>query len=229
LKHDSEKAAAFYLSGQMRGRRRVGFERHIVECEDCWREVQLGRAGRSIAEAGRELAPQQIREHVRALIAATPTPKHRWEPRWGIALFSLLALGIAALGYVALDRGEQPFVIDAVLADYHDGVSATRQIEPHLPPRLGDLRYVASYAGSLGNLDVVVHSYRDPAGHRVAIYQADHTFPVAHGAQHSADGRTWRAATDGLVLFCADDPVPSLVVGDDRREVILAARELGLR
>jgi hypothetical protein len=61
------------------------------------------------------------------------------------------------------------------------------------------------------------------------VYQADRTFPVAEGAEHSSDGRTWTAAADGTVLFCADRPVASLVVGDDEREVTLAAQELGLR
>jgi hypothetical protein len=31
------------------------------------------------------------------------------------------------------------------------------------------------------------------------------------------------------MLFCADDPVPSLVVGDDGRELALAVDRLGLR
>lgn len=229
MKHDPEKAAASYLSGEMRGRRRVGFERHIVECEDCWSEVQLGRAGRSLAESGRELGPQQTREQVRAVIAAAPTPRRRLRPGWGMTLLSLLALGLASLGYMTLQKGNQPDAIDAALADYRDGPSVARSVQPNLPARLGDLHYLTSYAGRLGELDVVAHAYRDPAGHRVVVYQADRTFPVADGAEHSGDGRTWSAAADGALLFCADHPVPSLVVGDDEREVTLAARELGLR
>jgi hypothetical protein len=30
-------------------------------------------------------------------------------------------------------------------------------------------------------------------------------------------------------LFCADQPAPSLLIGDDGREVKLAASELGIR
>ena len=72
MKHEPEKAAAAYLSGTMRSRRRTRFEQHIVDCEDCWQEVQLGRTGRSFAESGRELAPQNTRENIRAVIAAYP-------------------------------------------------------------------------------------------------------------------------------------------------------------
>jgi anti-sigma factor RsiW len=229
LKHDPEKAAASYLSGEMIGRRRAAFERHIVECEDCWGEVQLGRAGRSLAESGRELAPQEVREQVRAVIAAAPARRRAWRPRWRTAILALMAFGLASVGYMTLESRNQPVVIDAVLADYHKGPALARSIEPKLPARLGDLRYLTSYSGTLGELDVVVHAYRDPAGHKVVVYQADRTFPVADGAEHSGDGRTWTAATDGAVLFCADDPIPSLVVGDDEREVTLAVRELGLR
>ncbi len=229
MKHDAERAAASYLSGETRGRRRAAFERHIVECEDCWSEVQLGRAGRSLAESGRELAPQEIREQVRSVIAATPMPRRAWRPRWGTAILALMALGLASAGYMSLQSRNQPAVIDAVLADYHKGPAVAQRIEPKLPARLGDLRYMTSYSGTLAELDVVVHAYRDPSGHKVVVYQAARTFPVADGAEHSGDGRTWTAATNGAVLFCADDPVPSLVVGDDEHDVIFAVRELGLR
>lgn len=229
MKHDPEKAAASYLSGEMRGRRRAGFERHIVECEDCWSEVQLGRTGRSLAESGRELAPHVMREQVRAVIAATPTRRGAWRPRWGRAALALMAVGVVSVGYMTLESRNQPAVIDAVLADFHQAPPMTRSIEPQLPTRLGDLAYETSYSGTLGDLDVIVHAYRDSAGHKVMVYQADRTFPVADGAEHSDDGRTWTAATGGTVLYCADHPIPSLVVGDDEREVTLAVRELGLR
>jgi hypothetical protein len=229
LKHDPEKAAASYLSGQMRGRRRARFEQHIVDCEDCWSEVQLGRAGRSLAESGRELAPQDSREQVRAVITATPTRRRRWRPGWGTTILFIVALLVAGTFLVALKGQDQPAVIDGVLADYRDGPHVADSIQPRLPVRLGDLNYLTSYAETLGDLDVIVHAYRDPAGHRVVVYQADRTFPVADEAEHSADGRTWSAEANGAILFCADDPIPSLVVGDDQREVTLAARELGLR
>lgn len=229
MKHDPEKAAASYLSGEMRRRRRAGFERHIVECEDCWREVQLGRAGRSLAESGRELASQEIREQVRAVIAATPVPNRRWALRWGTTAVVLAVIAIASFAYVTLDDRGQPRVIDAVLTDYREPPPPGQATEPELPRRLGDLNFSTSYSAMLGELDVIVHIYRDPAGHKVVVYQADRTFPAADGAEHSSDARTWTAAAGGLVLFCADHPVPSLVVGDDEREVMLAVSELGLR
>lgn len=231
MKHDPEKAAASYLLGEMRRRRRAGFEQHIVECEDCWREVQLGRSGRSLAESGRELAPQDTRENVRAVIAAFSPPPRKWRPGWGPTFLAVgaLMLALATAGYLGVRGPDQPAVIEAVLADYREPVPPGGIVEAKLPRRLGDLRYLSSYATTAEGLEITAHAYRDAAGHRVTVYQAATTFPAAGGARHSSDDRTWSAAIDGVVLFCADDPVPSLVVGDDPREVTLVVGELGLR
>jgi hypothetical protein len=54
------------------------------------------------------------------------------------------------------------------------------------------------------------------------------TFPQAVGARHSSSGATWTAQVNGVVLYCADHPAPSLVLGADRAEVLAAAQRLGL-
>jgi hypothetical protein len=38
----------------------------------------------------------------------------------------------------------------------------------------------------------------------------------------------WSIHVEGVVLFCADRPTPSLVVGQDRAKVLVAAARLGL-
>lgn len=67
-KHDPEGAAARYLGGAMRTRGRRAFEAHLMDCEDCWEEVQVARLGRALAESGRELAPHPLRERVRGVV-----------------------------------------------------------------------------------------------------------------------------------------------------------------
>lgn len=68
--HDSERNAAEYVSGELGGRRvRRWFNAHLLECEDCWREVLLGRLGRRLATDFREAAPSALRDRVRALVA----------------------------------------------------------------------------------------------------------------------------------------------------------------
>lgn len=75
--HDPERNAAEYVSGELRRRARRWFEAHLLKCEDCWREVLLGRVGRRIAESARELAPPDLREDVRAAVLLSDRPRRR--------------------------------------------------------------------------------------------------------------------------------------------------------
>lgn len=71
LPHDPERNAAEYVTGELPRRARRWFEAHLLHCEDCWREVLLGRLGRRIAEEARELAPAGLRDRVRAAVQFT--------------------------------------------------------------------------------------------------------------------------------------------------------------
>lgn len=230
-KHDPEKSAATYLSGGMRPRRRKAFEEHIMDCEDCWAEVDIGRRGRSLAEAARWLAPQSVRENVRAAVWATPAPKRTWKGRIPAISVGLIALSIvgAAVLVVTTREERQPRTIALLIDDFSEEVEMGDPAPSRLPRSLGDLKLRQSTSGEMYGMAITAHEYLDPAGHKVVVYQADETFPLAREAEHDSDGRTWTAEVDGTVLFCADHPIPSLVVGDDAKEVALAADELGLR
>ena len=67
-RHDAERNAAEYVSGELSGRARRWFERHLLDCDDCWREVLLGRFGRRVAEDARESVPVGLRDRVRAAV-----------------------------------------------------------------------------------------------------------------------------------------------------------------
>ena len=67
-RHDAERNAAEYVSGELSHRTRRWFERHLLDCEDCWREVLLGRFGRRVAEDAREPGPVGLRDRVRASV-----------------------------------------------------------------------------------------------------------------------------------------------------------------
>ena len=226
MRHDPERNAAAYLGGLLSTRRRRKFESHIVECEDCWREVDSGRKGRAVAESGRELAPQVLRERVRAAVeSVTPKPKRRWA-------FGAVALAAAAMivGFLYLGgRPDQPETIESVLATFEAERTIGHPIEPMLPHKLEDLTLTRSEAGRFEGLRATAHYYVDQAGHEVVVYQAEKEWPVALGAEHDSESHTWEAEADDLTLFCASDPAPFLIVGDDAGEVHLAAATLGLR
>lgn len=69
--HDPERSAAEYVSGELSSRATRWFETHLLDCEDCWREVLLGRLGRTAAEETREAAPAGLRDRVRAAVQLT--------------------------------------------------------------------------------------------------------------------------------------------------------------
>jgi hypothetical protein len=223
-KHDPEAAAAGYLGGTTSPRARRRFETHLVECPDCWEEVRLGGLGRGYAEAGRELAPQALRDRIRGEVSLVPA-RPRIRLRIGVGVLAL-ALG-AAGGTFALLASDQPRAIEALVADFQGDHRLETAVPTALPERLGDLTLVDVVSGEVDRLSVVGHRYRDAAGHRVTVYRADRAFPMADGARPGED-QTWRAEVGGAVLLCSDQPFPALVVGDDHREVILAARILGL-
>ena len=229
MRHDPEQNAAAYLAGSLSKRRRGRFEEHMLVCEDCWREVRLGRAGRALAESGRMLPPQRLREDVRASVEAVALdPRSARAP--GVLVVALLLVAATAFGARALwFSGGQPVVIETAVRDFRSTDPAGVEVASELPARLGDLVLVTAERRSLHDLEVVAHVYRDAAGHTVVVYQGEETFPVAGGADHAPDGATWTARVGNAVLFCADKPVPSLIVGDDLPEVSLAVAELGLR
>jgi hypothetical protein len=228
MRHDPERMAAAYLAGELGRRQRERFEAHILACEDCWREVGLGRRGRALAESMRQVAPQRLRERVRVTVAATP-PTRRGRRRGVLAATMVLLAAVVAGGLLVAQRPAQPPAIAAAVAGYRAGVPAwTGAATPPPARRLGDLTWQASGRGELAGLPVLAHSYQDAAGHRVVLLQGDRLFPEAAGARPMPNGATWIAEVDGVVLFCADRPAPSLVVGQDRAEVLLAAQRLGL-
>ena len=81
--HDPERNASEYVTGELSRRVAHWFEAHLLECDECWREVWFARLGRRLAERGRELAPAGLREDVRAavLLTAESTPKRRGRRR----------------------------------------------------------------------------------------------------------------------------------------------------
>jgi len=222
LKHDPERNAAAYLGGLVKGARRKMFERHMVDCEDCWREVDLGRKGRSVAEAGREMAPQALRERVRAAVE-TVRPRRR-RPGWVFGA-GLAAIAAVIVSVMVLIPQREPREIEAVLASFRSGNVGTAT-DPQLPQRLAELELVGATRERLEGRDAIAHTYVDGSGDEVIVYVAEEEWPVAVGAEHDNSGETWLAEKDELVMICLNEPHPSLVVGDDVHDVELAAYAL---
>jgi hypothetical protein len=225
LSHDP-KRAAYYLTGQMSRRRRRTFEEHMLSCEECWREVEAARRGRALAESGKEVAPQFLRERVRASMEASE-PAPGYSRRRVAVAGSVAMLLIAAAAVPLLVRGEeQPREIEAILADFHNDAMSGDPVAPELPAKVGDLVLIGARSKWMDGMEVKAHVYRDQAGHEVSVYLGDDIFPEAEGAERERYVDGWTAELDGAVIYCTDWPEPLMVVGDNEKEVAMLVRGL---
>jgi Putative zinc-finger len=230
--HEPEVAATVYLAGSLDAAERERFEEHLLACEECWREVQAAHRGRGLAESLHEVAPQPLRERVRASVAAASRSERRRRRRRplvaGVAATVLVVVAAAVL--VAQRPADQPQVIAAAVAGYRAGGLQGVPLRSVRPPAagLGDLRWQGAERARLAGLEVVAHDYRDPAGRRVTLLVADRSFPEAVGARHPPGAQTWTVEVDEVVLLCAERPSPSLLLGADHDVVVAAAARLGL-
>jgi anti-sigma factor RsiW len=227
--HEPEVAATVYLAGSLNAAERERFEGHLLACEECWREVQAAHRGRALAESLREVAPQSLRERVLASVAASRSDRRRRRPLAAVVVVTLLAL--VGGGVLAAQRpAGQPAEIAAAVAGYRTGVLEGSVASSARPPvrQVGGLRWRGARQGRLAGLPVVAHDYRDAAGRQLTLLLAERSFPEAVGARHPPGAAIWVAEVDGVGVLCADRPSPSLLVGPDRAQVLLAASWLGL-
>ena len=232
MSHEPEVAAAVYLAGTLDAAERERFEEHLLGCEECWSEVRTAHRGRALAESLREVAPQPLRERVRAsVVAASRSDRRRHRRPLAAAAIVAAVVAVVAGGLLARqgDAG-QPAVIAAAVASYQTGHLDGSAATPAQPPvrQSGDLVWRGARQGRLAGLPVVAHDYRDAAGRQVTLLRADRSFPEAVGASHPPGTAIWVAEVDGLAVLCADRPAPSLLVAPDRAEVLKAASQLGL-
>ena len=232
MSHEPEVAAAVYLAGSLDAAERERFEEHMLGCEECWGEVRTAHRGRALAESLREVAPQPLRERVRAsVVAASRSDRRRHRRPLAAAAIVAAVVAVVAGGLLARqgDAG-QPAVIAAAVASYQTGHLDGSAATPAQPPvrQSGDLVWRGARQGRLAGLPVVAHDYRDAAGRQVTLLRADRSFPEAVGASHPPGTAIWVAEVDGLAVLCADRPAPSLLVAPDRAEVLKAASQLGL-
>jgi hypothetical protein len=229
--HEPEVAAAVYLAGTLDAAERERFEEHLLGCEECWSEVRTAHRGRALAESLREVAPQPLRERVRASVAAASRSDRRRRRRPLAAAIAATVLAVVAGGILAAQRpAGQPAVIAAAVTSYRTGDLDGSASSPARPPvrQTGDLVWRGARQGRLAGLPVVAHDYRDAAGQHVTLLLADRSFPEAVGASHPPGTAIWVAEVDGVAVLCADRPSPSLLVAHDRAEVLGAASRLGL-
>jgi anti-sigma factor RsiW len=215
--HDPERDAALYVSGEMRQAERGRFESHLLGCDDCWREVSLGRRGRGMVEATREIAPPGLRDDVRAAISVAPVPTR--VPRRLVLVAAVVSvLAVSIFGAAQIRARQQPPPIAAALAAARTETLTARGPSEQPAPDLSSqgLELVMGERVDLAGLASDAFMYRNTAGEAVLLFVSRTAFPVAHDATPQALGvNGWTAQSDGMTLVCGDRPMNYLVIAHD--------------
>ena len=107
-----EERLVAFLAGELSPEEEREFDQHLLECESCWREVQVDRLGRLAVEQLREPAPVGLGDRISLAVSleapgsASHRPGHRPAHRRGtrylaVALLVVLAAAGVSAGLVA--------------------------------------------------------------------------------------------------------------------------------
>lgn len=227
MNHDPEWCAAAYLEG-LPARERAVFEEHLLACEECWREVSLARAGRALAETIQDRPPRELRENIRAGIAAAANGHESGMGGRGLAgTLAAAVMVVALIGGLAVWRPWQhpdpvaapagSVAAEAVASFRQDRLPGTRVPAQRAPDlsQLG-LRLVGAAAGTMQGAQVTVFAYRGDTGARLDVYRSAVPIPEA-GEAHELDGDedAWRSDVGGVTVICGPATHTVLLIGSD--------------
>ncbi|MCI0346974.1 MAG: zf-HC2 domain-containing protein [Chloroflexi bacterium] len=216
MTHSPELTAAAYLAGELPEQERVDFEEHLLECDDCWSEVDAGRRGSAAIESLRELPPPHLRAEIRRRLSAPAERSRLPRPFAYAAACVVLVLGVGAAAIVA--RQSPPEPIAAAVAGYAEDELPGSGMPKGPAPDLSELRLtgVGAGAGRVGDMDVSAYAYRDDTGRRLMVLVGSSAFPMPSGAKmfHGKAG-PWMAHREGIAVLCARQPHRLLILGDD--------------
>lgn len=247
MRHDPERDAATYLVGGFGRSERVGFEQHLLSCDECWQEVRQARQGRAVAELAREHAPGHLRERIRSTLAeecpraegrersgeARPATSRRLRLRaLPVAAFAVAAsaITVVALATSSGTADRQPALIRAALAAFaHDRLPGREMATEAIPDMSAvGLHPVGEGNGRLAGVAVSAFAYRDAAGRALVIYLSSTPLPQAAGAAMvGSAGTAWVAHEGKTMLLGARIGHPMLILGSDEALVRSAGRILG--
>jgi anti-sigma factor RsiW len=199
MAHDDAVVTA-YLWGDLDPEASERFERHLVDCDQCWSAVVEDGQGRSAAESLRELAPPVLRDRIRFAMdgekgPAGRKPAGRFRPAAAVLLV-ILAAGATVAGLLGV-RGHSRPSDPASVAEVVRLAGAGRA--PAAPLS------VDGQALSVSRLDEV--------GSPVLVARSEQPFPMAVGAIPMwRDDRPWFTTRRGLTVVCVNRPHPVLLV-----------------
>jgi hypothetical protein len=213
----------------------------MLACEDCWKEVEVDRRGRQLAELARESAPDDLRQRIGAALVAPPRRRFaaglvgalRRRSRLSTLVITATAACVVALAAVVVAvamRGGTPAPVSAAIAEFR----AQRLPGPGTPataaPDLTRIGYTqtAAGAGDLAGVPVSAYAYRDGSGHRLLVYIGQRPFATPREVERYEGSDAWITEEHGVAVLCGRHPHVTLVVGHDEQQVMHAGEFLDL-
>lgn len=223
---DVEAFTQSYVDGELAGRDRVTFERHLVDCESCRAAARL--AGRMKAAVRghlpRRAVPAMVEQRIRVALAAQPSAP----PRWPLWTWPRLLPAMAAMGLVAAIAVKVRHTASPVLEQARQTYQAELPLDiagsdcgsvsswfrgrvdfPVHPPRMP--AQMTCQGGRLVNVETRPAAYlvyQDPRGHRVAVLMFD--------AESSPIEAPHRRVVGGREIFYRGGPGISTAAYQDR-------------
>lgn len=226
MTHSPELQAAAYLAGELSRSERQGFEDHLIDCDECWAEVEAGRRGQTSVESLRELAPSHLRLAIRAGVTGRSPKRSRKRRPMLLAAAGLAVSASIATAVIVSIQPSDPAAIKAAVSGYAVGRLPGSATPTDPAPDLSSMHLtpVGAGAGRIGDMQAAAYTYRDPAGRRLMIYTTTTAFPMPAGAQllDGPDG-AWLTHREGVMLLFSRRPHELLILGEDDELVHHAA------
>lgn len=217
MRHDETTLLAF-LDGRLSRSQAEAFDRHLLECTECWTAVLEDQRGRLALEQLQDVAPSELGD---AIALAIGLESHSAQPRQRTRLRILTgsALGVALITITLLIA----FNVNTPPSP-HDSFSAVT--------RLAEASSRSRSRGGLVRLEgrqVSAVAHRVPAGTALVLTSTGPLSMPANARPYGHDGNAWAATRGRVRILCITTGRSSLLAGQvPLRQLSALAQRLGL-
>ena len=217
MRHDETTLVAF-LDGSLSRARTEAFDRHLLECTECWTAVLEDQRGQLALAQLNDAAPPELGDAISLAIglqpaAAKPHPRRRLRVLVGSATAAVL-IAITILTAYTVNAPPSP----------HDSFSAVTQLAAASSPTRGRGRLV-----TLDGRQVLAVAHRVPAGTALVLMSTGPLSMPANARPYGRTGNAWAATRGRVRILCITTGRSSLLAGQvPLRQLSALAQRLGL-
>jgi anti-sigma factor RsiW len=227
-----EHRTLLFLAGELDAEDRASFDRHLLECEACWRAVTEDRRGRTLAEALREPAPNGLADRIRLAtetrqVGATPAPstvaapaRRRWAHGRVAVAAGVLLVGAAAGAGTTFALTARSARTPAASAAGTSSMAATmtavhlgHALPMHIdgPPVREPTTLGTAVSMTVAGVQLSVTYYRVGTGEALVV-ESHQRFAMPSGGTPGHHAGAWTAQLEGLTVWCANGTMSAAIV-----------------